>query len=142
MRHKETPLEMPLLPLWVLDTLELFNDAERTNLLLMMKEYWESGIELKPVGNERYPWSAIRMWLDQEKNRPERIRASAEYNEWRMSVFERDGYRCQICGAVGGMLQAHHIKKFSQYPSLRLNVDNGVTLCRECHIMVHRAKKE
>lgn len=132
---------MPLLPLWVLDTLELFNDAERTNLLLMMKEYWESGIELEPVGNERYPWAAIRMWLDQEKNRPERIRASAEYNEWRRSVFERDGYRCQICGAVGGMLQAHHIKRFSQYPSLRLNVDNGVTLCRECHIMAHRAKK-
>lgn len=62
-----------------------------------------------------------------------RLRASSEYQAWRKAVFERDGYRCVHCGAVGGQLHADHIKPFAAYPELRLTVDNGRTLCVECH---------
>jgi len=63
----------------------------------------------------------------------QKIRSSLEYEEWRKKVFERDLYTCQMCGGVGGKLNADHIKRFSEYPELRLDVSNGRTLCEECH---------
>ena len=62
-----------------------------------------------------------------------RIRASFDYEEWRTKVFERDLYICQICFQAGGYLQADHKKPFSLYPDLRLDINNGQTLCFDCH---------
>lgn len=66
-----------------------------------------------------------------------RIRQSIEYSLWRESVFARDNWVCQKCGERGGILNPHHIKNFSQYPELRFVIDNGITLCKECHIEFH-----
>ena len=61
------------------------------------------------------------------------IRNSFEYEEWRKKVFERDLYTCQICGDIGGKLNADHIKPFALYPELRFELSNGRTLCEYCH---------
>jgi len=61
------------------------------------------------------------------------IRDGMEYKKWRESVFERDEYTCQCCGKHGGILNAHHIECFSENPDLRLDIDNGITLCENCH---------
>jgi hypothetical protein len=61
-------------------------------------------------------------------------------NEWRKSVYERDNYICQMCGDRGKYLNAHHIKERSIYPELKYSIDNGISLCRPCHIRVHKEK--
>lgn len=62
------------------------------------------------------------------------FRASREYKTWRKNVFQRDNYTCVKCGDdKGGNLEADHIKDFALYPELRLDINNGRTLCKNCH---------
>lgn len=61
------------------------------------------------------------------------IRTSKRYEDWKDTVFKRDDYTCQLCGIRGGDLNAHHILSFKGFPKYRLEVDNGITYCVECH---------
>jgi 5-methylcytosine-specific restriction endonuclease McrA len=68
-------------------------------------------------------------------NYPEnfRLRRSGKYKKWRIEVFKRDNYTCQICGVIGKNLTADHIKSWALYPKLRFTLSNGRTLCKSCH---------
>jgi 5-methylcytosine-specific restriction endonuclease McrA len=63
------------------------------------------------------------------------------YKEWRRRVRKRDGNMCQMpqCG-YKKYLQVHHIRKWSNAPSLRYDVDNGITLCKNCHNRVNKCE--
>lgn len=63
--------------------------------------------------------------------------AHYEYKAWRVNVFKRDGYQCQDCGQHGGNLIAHHIQRWADFPELRYEVSNGITLCAGCHDTRH-----
>ncbi len=70
----------------------------------------------------------------------DKIRHSLEYKEWAESVYKRDKFTCQRCGVHCKRkdIVAHHIKPFADYPELRFDIDNGLTLCRACHIKEHK----
>jgi hypothetical protein len=71
-----------------------------------------------------------------DKNRL--MRTCAKTKDWRESVFKRDNWTCQVCGARNGngrnvYLSAHHIKSWSKHPESRYDLNNGTTLCKDCH---------
>jgi len=53
--------------------------------------------------------------------------------KWRKQIKERDNYTCQKCGCKK-YLQVHHINNFKNFKEQRLDINNGITLCKECHI--------
>ena len=58
-------------------------------------------------------------------------RGDSRVTYWRNAVLNRD----KVCKCCGGhkYLEAHHIFSWEDYPDLRLDVDNGVALCKWCH---------
>ncbi len=64
---------------------------------------------------------------------------SSEYRVWRKLVVDKDGWKCVLCGKKTSLV-AHHIQCYWEYPELRFDLDNGITLCRSCHTNVHLNK--
>jgi len=62
-------------------------------------------------------------------------RKTREYRVWRVKVIRRDK-KCVVCGSIKDR-QAHHLNSGSYFPDERFDVDNGVCLCKECHINFH-----
>uniref|UniRef100_A0A6M3L179 Putative HNH endonuclease n=1 Tax=viral metagenome TaxID=1070528 RepID=A0A6M3L179_9ZZZZ len=67
---------------------------------------------------------------------PHPIRRSSQ-NEWAELVKERDDYICQICGSTKKIV-AHHIESLFENPLESADIDIGITLCRKCHLKVHK----
>ena len=68
------------------------------------------------------------------------IRGSEENTNWRLTILESDNFTCVSCGQTGGYLHVHHILMFSKYPQMRFVLENGVTLCKNCHRKLHTKK--
>ena len=82
---------------------------------------------------EKNPW-----WKGGATPANKLIRESQDFALWRKAVFQRDDWTCQQCGMRGGRLHPHHIKRFADYPELRFDISNGLTLCEDCHRTLHR----
>lgn len=63
-------------------------------------------------------------------------RHSSTLDHWRSRVLRRDDYKCVVCGS-DKCLQAHHIIPVRNGRRDKFNVNNGITLCRKCHDLVH-----
>jgi hypothetical protein len=66
-----------------------------------------------------------------------------DYKNWRKQIFKKDFYKCVYCGAssVGSNLNAHHLYSYANFIEKRYDINNGVTLCKTCHIDFHRIYK-
>ena len=85
-------------------------------------------------GNPNVRGDKNNNWRGGVTSENEKVRKSAKYILWRKAIFERDGYCCQVCGIIGGALQADHISPFWAFPDLRFDLNNGRTLCKPCHL--------
>lgn len=92
-------------------------------------KYYKSGRKKGEVKNRRkFTW---------EMNDAE-LRRSGSYANLKRIVFKRDEYRCIDCGSKENKLNIHHIKHFAKFKDLRLDENNCVTLCVDCHKRRHR----
>lgn len=58
-------------------------------------------------------------------------------NKFRTEVFERDGYKCKMCGDNISKLDAHHITNRNEIANGGYILENGITLCDKpngCHM--------
>ena len=86
---------------------------------------------LKKKRSEAKKGSKSEFWRGGNPANREKHQGS-EYHHWRTAIFTRDNWTCQTC-QFRGYVEAHHIKSWANYPSLRLDTSNGVTLCKSCH---------
>jgi len=85
------------------------------------------------ISRHRYP---SKRFFKERRN--ERNYDDPRYIAWRKEVFKRDGYECVWPNCpCKHRLQAHHIRRWADFPSLRFVVSNGATLCPKHHKMVY-----
>lgn len=72
--------------------------------------------------------------------------------EWHYIVCSSADYVCQKCKhdynfpcyfdsrGVNQMVCGHHRKSKKAHPELRLVVENGICVCKECHTLIHSGK--
>jgi len=76
--------------------------------------------------------------LTEEDRIKRRYKNIKETREWRMLVFTRDSFQCQVCETKGVKLNAHHMNSYHWCEEERFDVNNGVTLCECCHKKFHK----
>ena len=96
---------------------------------------WNTGKKTPHMTGENNP-----NWKGGISSKDKLLRMSTEYKNWRKTIFERDSYTCQVCREVGVYLEAHHIKSWASFPDLRFDIENGITLCKECHSLTDNYK--
>lgn len=68
-------------------------------------------------------------------------RMSPEYRKWKKSIHVRDKYLCRCC-LSGQKIRAHHILPFSKYKNQRWDINNGITLCHNCHVKTYQCEEK
>lgn len=83
----------------------------------------------------KIPWNYIEDRTKLKKfSKDNKQRKTSAYNNWSRSVKNRDNYICRISNKdCCGILEAHHILPFRDYPELRFIINNGITLCHAHH---------
>lgn len=65
-----------------------------------------------------------------------KLRNTQKTRDWAKAVKHRDNFTCRLCRIRGGTLHTHHIERWADRPDLRFDIENGVTLCRDCHLQI------
>lgn len=95
-------------------------------------------------GEKNHNWKPFN---EHKKPFSKGLRDIIEYKNWRKDVFAHDGWKCQICGVLGGKLQVDHVKPFGlilHENNIKTieeailcvelwDIENGRTLCENCH---------
>ena len=105
-------------------------------------KHWKLTIETRKKLSKVKKGNKCYLWKGGISKNYKRHYFDLDYKLWREAVFERDNYTCQKCGLRGseGYLTAHHIKSWISYPELRYEINNGITLCEDCHKLTDNYK--
>ena len=71
--------------------------------------------------------------MTNEKLRPIRLERD-QYEQLRLAILQRDGWRCQFCGAMTNLEVHHQTYRGRSGEDAEANL---ITLCNECHSTLH-----
>lgn len=90
-------------------------------------------------GNKNWNYNPT---LTAEERTFRRILQHAEEKIWRSFVFKRDSFCCQLChNSSKYNLRAHHLDAWHWAKDKRFELNNGITLCVDCHNLFHKTYK-
>jgi len=111
------------------------------------KNNWSKGRKLseehkKKIG-EAQKGEKNHFWKGGISNRKRDDRRNdSAYNEWVRLVKSRDNWKCRINNKdCKGKVVAHHILPWRNFPELRYEINNGITLCQSHHPRVRTEEK-
>lgn len=73
-----------------------------------------------------------------ERTRNRYVLGGTSSKNWRKAIYDRDDYTCKLCGVRGAELNAHHLYSWGWHVDKRFDLDNGITLCKNCHEDFHK----
>lgn len=116
---------------------------EKIRLKMQTEHYRKNASEIKKGSkNPMYGITGAKHpKYDPNLSEIERIkkRINNDKYDWRLSIFKRDKFTCQVCqDSQGGNLVAHHLNCYKYFPEERWDISNGVTLCNACHREFHK----
>lgn len=130
-----------------------------------MSAEWRHKMSLARIG--KTPWNKGMVGLKSHSWKgtstlTESVRSSESYRKWRADVYKRDGWTCQTCGfrGHGRDIEAHHIIAlkellkeahilsgshedkyiFAMSIPKMFDISNGITLCKDCHILTYKGE--
>ena len=115
--------------------------VQKKRMATCIRKYGETSHMKTEKYKDMFRGSNNAMWKPNKSLEDrERDRSCTQYREWRFSVYVRDNFICRRCGSHGGKrgLEAHHIQNWASNKELRYDVDNGITLCHDCHVEFHK----
>lgn len=82
-------------------------------------------------------------WIkDRTKLKISEDRRNSRNNDWVRQVKKRDDFKCKIYNKeCNGQLEVHHILSWRDYPELRYDINNGITLCHFHHPRKYEEEK-
>ena len=108
-----------------------------SNLGKKMSEESKKKMSESKTGEKNYGW-----YKDRTKLKKQDDRRSSAVHEWRKNVYNRDKFKCKFSNKdCDGRIEAHHILNWEDFPELRYELDNGITLCH-AHQPHGRSKEE
>ena len=91
---------------------------------------WNKGLIGYNSGSKNGKWIIDRSKLKKSERKDQDV----EYVYWARSIKKRDNWKCKINNNdCKGRLEAHHILSWRDYPELRYDINNGITLCQFHH---------
>lgn len=98
---------------------------------------WRKAIKEKNSGSNNYRWKPPEL-----RKKSEKKHLDSNYRHWMFAVKNRDGWKCKIQDDnCSGRLEAHHILNWVDFPELRYEVNNGITLCKSHHPQSRKDEK-
>lgn len=109
-----------------------FTEEHRKKLSESRKEYFAKG-------GKGWNWIEDRTLLkDDHKDRGGQL-----HRDWSRNVKFRDSWNCKIANEdCEGRMEVHHILGWKEYPELRYEINNGITLCHAHHPKKREEEKE
>jgi hypothetical protein len=84
-------------------------------------------------------WDCSKKSQRKECTKLKNYRNGYKYKPWRRKVLLRDNNSCVLCGSINNIV-VHHIVPSSVQWELRHEINNGASVCLNCHKEIHKTK--